>query len=186
MDNKMKVLLLAGGTVLLIGMCVITTPLILPGLQDMQPTPTFTPGPTATWTPSAPDASQADATSTALAITTLTAQAVIPLQVPSPFDIMLDFTNGTCGGGDATYAYTITIDGLVMTMIQTDANITTLGTYDPDTGAFSTSADVGPGVETYTGVIVYDGQTVLISGLYGWSPDSGNPCGADIMGETIP
>jgi hypothetical protein len=99
---------------------------------------------------------------------------------------MLNFTNGTCGGGDATYAYTVTINGIVMTIVQTDANITTTGNYDPASGEFNTSADVGPGVEVYTGVIVYDGQTILMGGLYGWNPDSGSPCGADIEGSTTP
>lgn len=156
MNSRIRIILLLAGAGLLVGFCIFGTPFILPSIGAE---PTDIPP----------------------------ALAVPPaLGVPSPFDILLDFTNGTCGGGDATYTYTVTIDGIVMTMIQTDANITTLGTYDPDSGAFSTSADVGPGTETYTGVIMYDGQTIMIGGTYTWTPDGGSSCGADISGETTP
>lgn len=188
MNPRTRNILLLVGTGLLIGICAIGTPFILPSIA-IEPTDTPTPTtsiPTDIPTLSNPGQGLADMTPTPPSVIE-TALVVPPaLAVPSPFDIMLDFTNGTCGGGDVTYTYTITINGLVMTMIQTDANITTQGTYDPESGAFSTSADVGPGTETYTGVIAYDGQTILIGGTYGWAPDGGSPCGADISGETTP
>ena len=181
MHSRTRNILLLAGTGLLIGLCVFGAPLILPSIAIE---PTDTPMPPDIPTLSHPGQGLADMTPTPLLV--IETALVMPpaLAVPSPFDIMLDFTNGTCGGGDATYTYTVTIDGTVMTMIQTDAAITTLGTYDPESGAFSTSADVGPGTETYTGVIAYDGQTILIGGTYGWAPDGGSPCGADISGKT--
>lgn len=188
MNSRTRMILSLAGAGLLIGFCVFGTPFILPSIA-VEPTDT----PTLTTsiqvdipTLPSPGLELADMTPTE-EIVIETALVMPPaLAVPSPFNIMLDFKNGTCGGGDATYTYTVTINGLVMTMIQTDANITTLGAYDPDSGAFSTSADVGPGTETYTGVIAYDGQTILIGGTYGWAPDGGSSCGADISGETKP
>lgn len=181
MHSRTRNILLLVGTGLLIGLCVFGAPFVLPPVAIE---PTDTPMPTDIPTLSNPGQGVADMTPTPPLV--IETALVIPpaLAVPSPFDIMLDFTNGTCGGGDTTYTYTVTIDGLVMTMIQTDANITTQGTYDPDSGTFSTSADIGLGTETYTGVIAYDGQTILIGGTYDWAPDGGAPCGADISGKT--
>ena len=107
-----------------------------------------------------------------------------PLPVPSPFDMSMDFTGGTCG--PATYTYTFNIGGTVLDLVQTDAGITSTGTYDPITGTFSTSVDVGPGSETYDGTIAYDGTTISLSGSYAWIPDSGEGCTADISGTTTP
>ncbi|MCK6584950.1 MAG: hypothetical protein HUU11_16975 [Anaerolineales bacterium] len=108
-----------------------------------------------------------------------------PPPLPSTFDMMMSLVNGTCGGG-ATYSYTFNIEGTTLDLVQTDAGITTSGTYDPLTGAFSTSADVGPGSETYDGVISYDGTTITVTGSYAWVPDSGVGCTAEITGTTTP
>ena len=176
MNTRTRIFLLAGSA-LLIGLCIFGAPLIMPSfIGETEPTPT----------PVGPSSSLVDITPTELVIAMTEPQVIAAPPLPSPFDIMLNFTNGTCGGGDATYAYTVTINGIVMTIVQTDANITTTGNYDPASGEFNTSADVGPGVEVYTGVIVYDGQTILMGGVYGWNPDSGSPCGADIEGSATP
>jgi hypothetical protein len=88
-----------------------------------------------------------------------------PPALPSPFDITLALTNLTCGNGSTVdHPYTFTIDGTSLSLLQVDAGITTTGTYDPVTGAFATSAVVGPGTESYTGTIAFDGTTITVSG----------------------
>ncbi|MFZ5903161.1 MAG: hypothetical protein ACOYZ8_06400 [Chloroflexota bacterium] len=189
MHPRTRNILLLAGTGLLIGLCIFGAPFILPSIAvEAKDTPTPTASiPTDTPTLPAPGQGLVDATSTAPI--TINTAVVMPtaLAVPSPFDITLYFTNSTCGGpAGENYSYTVSIELVALTLQQIDANITTAGDYDPASGAFNTSADVGPGVETYTGVIAYDGQTILMSGVYGWNPDSGSPCGADFSGETTP
>ncbi|MEW5939618.1 MAG: hypothetical protein AB1750_08155 [Chloroflexota bacterium] len=63
-----------------------------------------------------------------------------------------------------THPYTFVIDTTSLSVLQVDADITTTGTYDPATGAFSTSAVVGPGTESYAGTISFDGTTIVVTG----------------------
>lgn len=85
--------------------------------------------------------------------------------LPSTFDITLAITNLTCGsGGTQEHPYTFTFDGTSLSLLQADGPFTTTGTYDPITGAFATSAVVGPGTEAYTGVITFDGTTITVTG----------------------
>ncbi len=106
--------------------------------------------------------------------------------MPSPFDIILYFTSGPCGTGTPSYSYTFTIDGTALTLLQTDAGITTTGSFDPSTGAFSTFGDVGAGIETYDGTITFDGTTIAVAGSYSWTPDGGVTCTFDVAGTTTP
>ncbi len=88
-----------------------------------------------------------------------------PPALPSPFDITLAITNLTCGSGSTVeHPYTFTIDGTSLSLLQVDAGITTTGTYDPSSGEFATSAVVGPGTETYSGTIDFDGVTITVTG----------------------
>jgi hypothetical protein len=113
------------------------------------------------------------------------------LLVPSPFDISMQFGNGSCGDGTPVWFYTFTIDGTSITQSQTDGLggaivITLTGSYDPVTGAFSTSADVGTGIENYDGTILFDGTVVTVSGVYGYTPDGGTTCTLDFEGTATP
>ena len=111
------------------------------------------------------------------------------LPVPSPFDIAMLFTNGSCGAGTPTWTYTFTIDGATITQVQTNegtALITLTGTYDPATGAFSTSADVGTGMENFDGTISFDGTVITVTGVYGYTPTGGTACTFDFEGTATP
>lgn len=185
MSSRMKIILLAG-TALLIGICIFSVPLILPSVTvepKDTPTPTM---PIPKDLPTLPEPGQglADATPTQPIIIETAVVTDSSLAVPSPFDIDLYFTNVTCGGGDAMYSYAVSIALSLITLNQMDADIITTGEFNGS--LFSTSADVGPGIENYTGTITYDGETITMSGLYGWTPDSGSSCGADFSGTTTP
>ena len=187
MNPRTRTILIVGGAALLIATCIFVVPPLLPPIFQgtNNATPTFTPEkPTRTPTPIVPTKTPGvQLTDTP----TPTSPAFIaPPSLPSPFDIILYFTNGTCGGGNASYSYRFTIDGTSLTVLQTDAGITTTGTYDPATGAFSTSGDVGPGTETYDGAIGFDGTTITIKGSYTWTPDGGATCGAVVAGTATP
>ena len=130
------------------------SPLVTPPAST--PTPTTEKGkPTATPT-STPETRSPTATITS---------TPAPPALPSPFDITLAITNLTCGSGSTVeHPYTFTIDGTSLSLLQVDADITTTGTYDPVTGAFATSAVIGPGTESYSGTIAFDGTTITVSG----------------------
>ena len=128
-------------------------------------------------------------TRTPQAITVNATETGAPLPVPSPFDISMLFTNGSCGTGTPTWTYTFTIDGTAITQVQTNdgvALITLTGIYDPVTGAFSTSADVGTGIENYDGVIAYDGAAITVTGTYGYTPTGGTACTFSFEGTATP
>jgi hypothetical protein len=150
-------------------------------LADAAPTATPTkPKPTVTPTRT-PQALAANATATTAA----------PVPVPSPFDIAMLFTNGSCGTGTPTWYYTFTIDGTSLTQVQTDGIggpivVSLAGTYDPATGAFSTSADVGTGIENHDGTISFDGTTITVTESYAYTPTGGTPCTFDGEGTTTP
>lgn len=183
--NPRTILLLAGG-LLIVSVCVFVMPPLIPNFgANATPTFTRTPPPTLpqlkpTRTP-IPKKSPTPALLAAAKTPTPT-----PLPIPSPFDIILNFTDGSCGTGTPSYTYTFIIDGTSLTINQTDAGITSTGSYDPATGAFSTAADVGPGDETYDGTIGYDGSTISVSGGYSWTPDGGATCTFSIAGTSTP
>ncbi|MBI5823760.1 MAG: hypothetical protein HZB18_07010 [Chloroflexi bacterium] len=88
-----------------------------------------------------------------------------PPALPPIFDITLALTNLTCGSGGTTeHPYTFTIDETSLSLLQVDAGVTTTGTYEPASGAFATSAVVGPGTESYSGTIAFDGATITVTG----------------------
>lgn len=187
MHPRTRNILLLAGAGLLIGLCIFGTPFILPSIAVE---PKDTPTPTTsipTDIPTLPNPGQglADVTPTE-AIVIETAVVMPPeLAVPSPFDITLYFINSTCGGpAGENYDYTVSIELVALTLRQIEADIVTTG--EISTGVFTTSGDVGPGTETYTGTINYDGQTITMNGSYTWTPDSGSPCGADFEGSTTP
>ncbi|MEW5939228.1 MAG: hypothetical protein AB1750_06185 [Chloroflexota bacterium] len=147
--------------------------LFLTGCVGAIPPPTSTPTPTkpkpkptATFTPTgAAIASLVAGPPTISATVPAPTSPTAPPALPSPFDIELTITNLTCGnGGQQTHPYTFTIDGTSLSLLQVDAGITTTGTYDPATGAFSTSGVVGPGTESYAGTIMFDGATITVTG----------------------
>ena len=145
------------------------------------PTPTITPASERKPTPTATPTKEPEFTATSPA----------PLIVPSPFDISMLFTNGSCGTGTPTWDYTFTIDGTSLTQVQTDGIggpvvVSLTGTYDPASGAFSTSADVGTGVENYDGTISFDGTTITVTGSYGYTPTGGTACTFDFEGTATP
>lgn len=117
-----------------------------PTFEKRKPTETPTPVPATVAPPNVPTNTSAPA-------------------LPSTFDITLAITNLTCGtGATVEHPYTFTIDGASLSLLQVDADITTTGTYDAVTGAFETSAVVGPGTEAYTGIISFDGTTITVTG----------------------
>ncbi|GEM_PF-6945292 len=150
-------------------------------LASFAPTPTFTPEekrPAPTVTATTQPANQATDTPAAL-------------PVPSPFSISMLFTNGSCGTGTPTWDYTFTIDGTSITQDQTDGIggpvvISLAGAYDPASGAFGTTADVGTGIETYDGTIGFDGTAITVTGSYAYTPTSGTACTFDFEGTTTP
>lgn len=105
--------------------------------------------------------------------------------LPSTFDITLSATNLTCGSGSTVdHPYTFTIDGATLSLLQVDAAITTTGSYDSATGAFSTSAVVGPGTESYTGTIAFDGTLISVTGTSMYEQTGQCTFTASIVGET--
>ncbi|MEW5939827.1 MAG: hypothetical protein AB1750_09220 [Chloroflexota bacterium] len=184
-------LILAGGAIIVGLMCVLIAPPLLPpgfGGGGVPPTPTRTrtpikPKPTNT---PAPVVRRSPTPTLPSPTPTPTVTPTPPLPIPSPFDIILNFSNGSCDTGTPSYSYTFIIDGTSLTLNQTDAGITTTGSFDPATGAFSTSGDVGPGVETYDGTISYDGATITVEGGYSWTPDGGQTCTFAIAGTATP
>ena len=130
--------------------------------------PTATPTPTPTSPPTATPTETPTAT---------------PVPLPSTFDMTLNFTNGTCGGGTAQHPYTFTIEDSTLSLLQVDADITTTGPYDATTGAFNTSAPVSPGTEYYTGTITFDGTLITVTGESAYV-QTGLQCTNDIAGET--
>ncbi len=110
-----------------------------------------------------------------------------PAPLPSPFNIILVASNeSACGFGGFQAPYTVTIQGTTMTLFQVNAGITSSGSYDPATGAFSTSVGGLPGTEIYSGTISFDGATITMSGTYTYD----GPQGCDglwaIFGQATP
>ena len=138
----------------------VSTPTLTPTPEKKRPTPTITP----TNTP------EVEPTS-------------LP-ELPSPFDMDLAFTNNSCGYDDAVYSYTFTIDGASLSLLQTGAGITTTGSYDASSGAFSTTGAVGPGVESYEGMIAFDGTTITVTGTATYEQSGQCNSVNDIFGET--
>jgi hypothetical protein len=172
-SNRSIVILLALVASLLAG-CAGSLADAAPTVTPTKPKPTVTPTRT-------PQALAANATPTTAAL----------LPVPSPFDISMLFTNGSCGTGTPTWDYTFTIDGTSLTQVQTNGIggppvVTLTGAYDPATGAFSTSADVGTGIENHDGTISFDGTTITVTGVYGYTPTGGTTCTFDFEGTTTP
>jgi hypothetical protein len=94
-------------------------------------------------------------------------ETATPAPLPSPFDITLVASNeSVCGFGGFQAPYTVTIEGATMTLFQVNAGITSTGSYDPASGAFTTSVGGLPGTEIYSGTISFDGATITISGTY--------------------
>lgn len=189
MHTRTRNILLLAGVGLMIGLCIFGAPFILPPIA-IEPTDTPTPTtsiPTAI--PTLPNPGQGLAGMTPTPPLIIETAVVMPpeLAIPSPFDIVLYFTNSNCGGpAGENYTYTVLIDINEVALRQLDADIITRGELAPTGGAFTTTGDVGPGIETYTGTIAYDGQTITMNGSYTWVPDGGSPCGADFSGETTP
>lgn len=147
--------------------------------------------PTVTSTPTEKPKPTLTPTRTPQAIVESATEISAPPTVPSPFEIAMLFTNGSCGTGTPTWTYTFTIDGTSLTQVQTDGIggpdlITLTGSYDPASGAFSASADVGTGIETYAGVIGFDGTTITVTGVYGYTPTGGTACTFDFDGTATP
>ncbi len=142
-------------------------------LGDTTKTPTPTEAkPTATPTPETrrtPTPTRPRATPTPTVTPTATPTATPAL--PSTFSMALVFSNGTCGDGTFQHPYTFTIDNSTLSLLQVDANITTTGPYDPTTGVFSTSAQVGPGVEAYAGTIALEGNVITVTGQYSYTQE---------------
>ncbi|MEK6751128.1 MAG: hypothetical protein AABZ00_02585 [Chloroflexota bacterium] len=185
MNPRTRLIVIVGAVLLAGTVCVFVIPPLLGGppiLAGPTRTPTL---PKPSLTPTLPKPTITPTFNSNRQVTPTPTFTSSPA-VPSPFDIILDFTGGTCGTGTPSYSYTFTIDGTALTVLQTDAGITTTGSYDPSTGAFSTSGDVGPGVETYDGMISFDGTTITVSGSYSWTPDGGVTCGAEVSGTTTP
>lgn len=147
-------------------------------------TKTFTPSPTepkptATSTPTRRRPTDTP-TPTSTAGPTETAT---PAPLPSPFSMTLNLTNGTCGSGTSQHPYTFTIEGNTLILLQVDANITTTGPYDAATGAFNTTAPVGPGTEFYSGTITFDGTLISVTGQSAYT-QSDLQCTNVIAGQT--
>ena len=108
-----------------------------------------------------------------------------PPELPATFDITLALTNLTCGSGATKeHPYTFTIDGTSLSLLQVDAGATTTGSYDPATGAFATSAVVGPGTESYSGTIAFDGTTITVTGGNSYEQSGQCTFTASITGTT--
>ena len=182
--NPRTILLLAGG-ILIVSVCVFSVPPLIPNF-GLNATPTLTRTPVPTLPNPKPTLTPAPRKSPTPTLFVATDTPTPLPAVPSPFDIILNFTDGSCGTGTPSYTYTFIIDGTSLTINQTDAGITSTGSYDPATGAFSTAADVGPGDETYDGTIGYDGATISVSGGYSWTPDGGATCTFSIAGTSTP
>ena len=136
--------------------------------------------PTPTATPARPTATPTPVKSRATSTPTPTPAPVLP----ATFDITLNFTNNSCGYADAQFPFTFTIAGGALTLLQVDADITTTGSYDAATGAFMASGPVGPGTETYEGVIAFDGTTISVTGTGGYAQAGQCTSVNDIAGET--
>ena len=114
--------------------------------------------------------------------------------VPDVFTIFLDFEADTvCGGAAFTFEYEVTIEGDDISMNQLNANFISTGSYNRDTGEFTTTLPDMPGTETYTGLISAKfagaGQTIInMTGNYGYGFDpnycSGGTSSQDFSGET--
>lgn len=183
MDKRLRGIVIGGAAIVIVGgFCFFSgiPPFGPPGLAA---TPTATlPKPSLTPT----KLSSRQTPTPTLTPQSISPNATAPLPIPSPFDMTMQFTNGSCGTGTPSYTYTFTIDGTSLTLEQTDAGITSTGTFDQATGAFSTSADVGTGDESYAGTISFDGTTISVTGSYGYTPNGGATCTFSIAGTTTP
>ncbi|MBV6397291.1 MAG: hypothetical protein HFACDABA_02901 [Anaerolineales bacterium] len=185
MKTSPKIILLLAGGLLIASVCVFVIPPLIP---DFGANATPTPTPPATKPPT-PTLRPKVTPMPSLIVPTDTPTPLPP--VPSPFDIALLFTNGSCGAGTPTWYYTFTIEGTSLTQVQTDGIggavvVSLTGVYDPVSGAFSTSADVGTGVEEHSGAIRFDGTTITVTGSYGYTPTGGVTCTFTFEGTTTP
>lgn len=179
---------LLGGCVLFLGGAAQVFPPLGPPTSTRTPTAgiiTFTPSvtPRSTLTPEPPPTIRTPITTTATATLTVT-----PRPLPSPFNITL-FASGeaVCKAKDFNAPYRVTIQGTAMSLLQVNANITTTGPYNAATGAFTTTKAGLPGLETYTGLIRFDGTKIQMSGTYSYTNDPNLPCKFgpwNIFGET--
>jgi|GEM_PF-2171528 len=183
--------MMLGGT--LLGGCMLlfgggAQPFLGPPTPTRTPTAgiiTFTPSvtPRSTLTSEPPPTLRTPITTTATATLTVT-----PRPLPSPFNITL-FASGeaVCKAKDFNAPYRVTIQGTAMSLLQVNANIMTTGPYNPGTGAFTTTKSGLPGLETYTGLIRFDGTKIQMSGTYAYTNDPNLPCKFgpwNIFGET--
>ncbi len=168
---------LLGGCVLFLG--GVAQPFVPLGPPTSTRTPTagiitFTPSvtPRSTLTPEPPPTIRTPITTTATATLTVT-----PRPLPSPFDITLFASDEKlCQKKNFQAPYRVTIQGTTMTLLQVDANIVSIGTYTPATGAFTTTKTGLPGTEIYTGTLTFDGTTIKILGTYTYTNDPNVKC----------
>ena len=132
-----------------------------------------------TLTPSVPPplTRTADVPPTTTVITPTATLTVTPRPLPSPFDLTLFATDEKlCQKKNFQAPYRVTIQGTTMTLLQVDANIASVGTYTPATGAFTTTKTGLPGTEIYTGTLTFDGTTIKILGTYTYTNDPNVKC----------
>lgn len=102
---------------------------------------------------------------------------VTPRPMPSSFDItLLASDEKLCQKKNFQAPYRVTIQGTTMTLLQVNANIATVGTYTPATGAFTTTKTGLPGTEIYTGTLTFDGTTIKVLGTYTYINDPNVKC----------
>ncbi|HQZ53547.1 MAG TPA: hypothetical protein PLG23_08795 [Thermoflexales bacterium] len=127
-------------------------------------------------------------TQTIVLVTPSSTQAPTPRPLPGTFDITLVASgDAACNTRGFRAPYRVTIQGTSMTLLQVNANIATVGTYAPASGAFRTTKAGLPGTETYAGVILYAGGKVQVSGTYIYTNDPNVKCQTGplpLFGET--
>ena len=116
-------------------------------------------------------------TQTVVIVTPSATMSPTPRPLPATFDITLVASgDAACNTKGFRAPYRVTIQGTSMTLLQVNANIATVGTYAPASGAFRTTKTGLPGTETYAGVIQYAGGKVQVSGTYIYTNDPNVKC----------
>ena len=155
---------------------------------EATPTLTLTPTVTATETPTVTATETPTATPSVTATEIPTATPALP-PLTSNFNLVITASNeSNCGYGGFTSPYVVTIAGSAITLFQADVQITSTGSYNSTTGAFSTGVSNLPGTALYNGTITFDDETITLAGTYTYFNDPNQACAGfwQNFGQTTP
>lgn len=186
--NPVGLLTYYGGSLLLGGLVLGGCALVAGGgdlgLVEAEPTATqpivfvtATAAPLSTETPTPPPP-----------VDTATPEPVL-VEWPDDFTLSIVFEDDDeCGGNGFEFDYRVVIEPEAMEVVQLANGITLTGPFNIANGEFTVESGNLPGREVMTGVLVVEGETLLMGGEYTYIDGSASTCDGrwPFSGEAIP